>query len=133
MRAGLRRRGTRRARSPPSTSSTAWDRAVNGELRQRYYHDQLVGETRHYDNRLLLALIAQNRALAERAAEESAGGRQGARAAASPALIAAVAADWDAALRRAETGESAARAGGRIVGPGRGDLCCVRLRRRSGG
>ena len=84
----------------------AWDRAVNGELRQRYYHDQLVGETRHYDNRLLLALIAQNRALAERAAEESAGGSQGARAAASPALVAAVAADWDAALLRAETGEA---------------------------
>ena len=84
----------------------AWDRAVNGELRQRYYHDQLVGETRHYDNRLLLALIAQNRALAERGAEEGAGGSQGVRVAASPALVAAVAADWDAALLRAETGEA---------------------------
>jgi hypothetical protein len=71
----------------------AWDRALAGEVRQVWYHGELVGETRHYDNRLLLALIAQNRAAAGPAL-------------ASPALVAAVASDWDAALERVERGEA---------------------------
>ncbi|MFM5894152.1 MAG: hypothetical protein ACKOQM_06940, partial [Novosphingobium sp.] len=41
----------------------AWDRAVQGELRPLVYHGEVVAEVRHYYNRLLLGLIAQNRAL----------------------------------------------------------------------
>ena len=39
----------------------AWDRAMQGEVRSLVYHGAVVGEVRHYDNRLLLGLIAQNR------------------------------------------------------------------------
>lgn len=78
----------------------AWDRAAMGELRQIYYRGELVGETRHYDNRLLLGLIAQNRA----ALAQGAAGA----AVASPAIVAAVASDWEAALDRAERGEALA-------------------------
>lgn len=73
----------------------AWDRVTAGELRQTFYHGELVGETRQFDNRLLLSLIAQNRALLAQS-----------EAAASPAVIGAVVADWEAALDRAERGEA---------------------------
>jgi hypothetical protein len=73
----------------------AWDRATLGEVRQRFYHGEVVAEFRHYDNRLLLQLIAQNRAAAGRAV-------------ASPELVAAVAEDWEAALGRVERGEALA-------------------------
>ncbi|MFC0588155.1 hypothetical protein ACFFF7_01880 [Novosphingobium aquiterrae] len=75
----------------------AWDRAVQGELRPLVYHGEVVGEVRHYDNRLLLGLIAQNRQVLV---------EQG--LAAPPEVTAAVAADWDAALDRAERGEALA-------------------------
>jgi hypothetical protein len=39
--------------------SVAYDRAVNGTIRKRYYHGRLVGEERVYDNRLLASLIAR--------------------------------------------------------------------------
>ena len=65
-------------------TEVAWDRALNGEVRNVYYHGELVGETRHFDNRLLLALIAQNRAVL-------ASGGAG-PALASPTLVADVAA-----------------------------------------
>ncbi|MCC6927090.1 hypothetical protein [Novosphingobium sp.] len=87
-----------RAMAVEHLTEVAWDRALEGEVRQVYYHGELVGETRHFDNRLLLALIAQNRALL-------AGHRAG-PALASPALVAEVAADWEAALDRAERGEA---------------------------
>lgn len=78
----------------------AWDRATVGEVRQIFYHGELVGETRHYDNRLLLGLIAQNRALlAEQGLIDP------------PQVTAAVAADWEAALDRAERGEVLAEGG----------------------
>ncbi|WP_296676376.1 hypothetical protein [Novosphingobium sp.] len=73
----------------------AWDRAVQGELRPLVWHGEVVGEVRHYDNRLLLGLIAQNRkVLAE----------QGLIAPSE--VTAAVAADWPAALDRAARGEA---------------------------
>ena len=77
----------------------AWDRVTAGVLRQIYYHGELVGETRQFDNRLLLSLIAQNRALLAES-----------EAAASPAVIGAVVADWEAALDRAERGEALSEA-----------------------
>lgn len=71
----------------------AWDRAVQGEVRPLVYHGEVVGEVRHYDNRLLLGLIAQNRkVLVEQGLADP------------PEVTAAVAADWDAALTRAEQG-----------------------------
>ena len=73
----------------------AWDRASQGVLRPVYYHGELMGEVRHYDNRLLLGLIAQNRSILE---------AQGLVTA--PAVLAAVAGDWEAALDRAERGEA---------------------------
>lgn len=42
----------------------AWDRALNGVVRPIWYHGEQVGEVVHHDSRLLLGLIAQNRALA---------------------------------------------------------------------
>lgn len=84
-----------RALAVEHLTEVAWDRALHGEVRPIFYHGELVGETRHYDNRLLLALIAQNRVAAGAAI-------------ASPALVAEVAADWDAALARAERGEALA-------------------------
>lgn len=84
-----------RALAVEHLTEVAWDRALEGEVRRVYYHGELVGETRHYDNRLLLALIAQNRVAAGLAL-------------ASPALVAEVAADWDAALERVERGEALA-------------------------
>jgi hypothetical protein len=39
--------------------SLAYDRAVNGTLRRRYYHGKLVGEERVYDNRLLAYLVGK--------------------------------------------------------------------------
>ncbi len=75
----------------------AWDRAVQGEVRPLVYHGEVVGEVRHYDNRLLLGLIAQNRkVLVEQGLADP------------PEVTAAVAADWDAALDRAERGEALA-------------------------
>ncbi len=80
----------------------AWDRAVNGMVRPLVYHGEVVGEVRHFDNRLLLGLIAQNRqVLAEQGLS------------APPELTAAVAGDWDAALARVERGEF-------LPDPGRG-------------
>lgn len=73
----------------------AWDRAVEGELRPLVYHGEVVGEVRHYDNRLLLGLIAQNRKVLV---------EQG--LVAPPEVTAAVALDWEAALERAERGEA---------------------------
>ncbi len=73
----------------------AWNRAVEGEVRQRFYHGEVVAEFRHYDNRLLLQLIAENKVAAGRAL-------------ASPELVAAVAEDWEAALARVERGEALA-------------------------
>ena len=81
-------------------TEVAWDRALHGEVRPIFYHGELVGETRHFDNRLLLALIAQNRATL------AAGAGAAGAAMASPELVAQVAADWDAALDRAERGEA---------------------------
>ena len=70
---------------------TAWDRALHGEARQIYYHGELVGETRHYDNRLLLGLIAQNRASLSR----------------EPSPVCdAVLDDWEGALDRVVRGEA---------------------------
>ena len=86
-----------RALAVEHLTEVAWDRALHGEVRPIFYHGALVGETRHFDNRLLLALIAQNRATL--AAGTGA-------AMASPELVAQVAADWDAALDRAERGEA---------------------------
>ena len=73
----------------------AWDRATQGEVRPLVYHGVVVGELRHYDNRLLLGLIAQNRKVLV---------EQG--LVAPPQVTAAVALDWDAALDRAERGEA---------------------------
>lgn len=83
----------------------AWDRAMNGVTRAIYYHGERVGEVVHHDSRLLLGLIAQNRALAERllAEPERAGSPF-----ASGAVVGAVLADWDAALARVERGEALA-------------------------
>ena len=85
----------------------AWDRVTAGELRQVYYHGELVGETRQFDNRLLLSLIAQNRALL---AQSAADAKMVGEAAPSPAVIGAVVADWEAALGRAERGEALSEA-----------------------
>ena len=82
----------------------AWDRAVQGEVRPLVYHGEVVGEVRHYDNRLLLGLIAQNRkVLVEQGLADP------------PEVTAAVAADWDAALTRAEQGQF-------LPVPGRGTI-----------
>jgi hypothetical protein len=39
--------------------SVAFDRAVNGTLRRRYYHGEVVDEERVYDNRLLTWLLGR--------------------------------------------------------------------------
>jgi hypothetical protein len=39
--------------------SVAFERAVEGVIRPRFYHGEKVGEERVYDNRLLLALLAR--------------------------------------------------------------------------
>lgn len=39
--------------------STAFERAVNGTVRYRYYHGEVVGEERLYDNRLLVYLLGR--------------------------------------------------------------------------
>jgi len=39
--------------------SLAWQRAVEGTVRRRYYHGEVVGEERVYDNKLLMFLIAK--------------------------------------------------------------------------
>jgi len=39
--------------------SVAYDRAVNGTLRRRYYHGEVVDEERVYDNRLLTYLLGR--------------------------------------------------------------------------
>jgi hypothetical protein len=82
-----------RALAVEHLTEVAWDRALNGEVRPLFYHGERVGETRHYDNRLLLALIAQNRAAAGAALP-------------SDELVAVVASDWQAALDRVERGEA---------------------------
>ncbi len=76
----------------------AWDRALNGTIRPIWYHGEQVGEVRHHDSRLLLGLIAQNRALVERGGAGS--------ALASAPVVSAVLEDWDAALARVERGEA---------------------------
>ncbi len=108
-----------RALAVEHLTELAWDRALEGEARPIYYHGELVGETRHYDNRLLLALIAQNRGLLAGTGVASTGlasnGLAGAGAGpalASPELIAEVAADWDAALGRVERGEALVESAG---------------------
>jgi hypothetical protein len=40
--------------------SIAYERAVNGTVRQRYYRGEVVGEERVYDNRLLIYLPASS-------------------------------------------------------------------------
>jgi hypothetical protein len=45
--------GARRLRS------VAWERAVEGTLKGRYYHGELVGQERVYDNRLLTYLLGK--------------------------------------------------------------------------
>ncbi len=81
-----------RALAVEHLTEVAWDRALHGQLRPVYYHGEQVGEIRHFDNRLLLALIAQNRAAAGAALP-------------SAELVAEVAQDWGAALERVENGE----------------------------
>lgn len=39
--------------------SVAFDRAVNGSLRRRYYHGEVIDEERIYDNRLLTYLLGR--------------------------------------------------------------------------
>jgi hypothetical protein len=84
-----------RALAVEHLTEVAWDRVLHGQVRPIYYHGELVGETRHFDNRLLLALIAQNRAAAGAALP-------------SEALVSTVAADWGGALERVERGEALA-------------------------
>jgi hypothetical protein len=43
--------------------SVAFDRAINGSLRRRYYHGEVVDEERVYDNRLLTYLLGRLPAL----------------------------------------------------------------------
>lgn len=40
-------------------SSIAWERAVEGTIKQHFYHGELKGEERVYDNRLLLSLLGK--------------------------------------------------------------------------
>lgn len=40
----------------------AWDRAVNGTVKQLYYHGELVGEARVYSDRLLSQILSASRA-----------------------------------------------------------------------
>jgi len=67
--------------------SVAIDRAINGTLRERYYHGELVGEERVYHDNLLLALI--------RRGESMLGHAQTRRA---------MLADWDGAMAALEAG-----------------------------
>ena len=39
--------------------SVAFDRAINGTIRRRYYHGQVIDEERVYDNRLLTYLLGK--------------------------------------------------------------------------
>ena len=39
--------------------SVAYDRAINGSLRRRYYHGEVIDEERVYDNRLLTYLLGR--------------------------------------------------------------------------
>jgi 3-hydroxyacyl-CoA dehydrogenase len=39
--------------------STAYERAIEGTVKGRYYHGELIGEERVYDNRLLMLLIGK--------------------------------------------------------------------------
>lgn len=77
VRVGMNERGANRLRHRPDAASfrrawdkamrmaadhlraVAYDRAVNGTMRKRYYHGRLIGEERVYDNRLLASLIAR--------------------------------------------------------------------------
>ncbi|MDR7103520.1 hypothetical protein [Croceicoccus sp. BE223] len=81
-----------RAMAAHVLEEAAWDRAINGTVRQHFYHGELVGETRVYSDRLLLALIDRNRAAQALAETE-------------PDVVERVAADWDAALDRLGTGD----------------------------
>ncbi|MBN8502262.1 MAG: hypothetical protein J0M19_14110 [Sphingomonadales bacterium] len=92
----------------------AWDRAVQGELRPLVYHGEVVAEVRHYDNRLLLGLIAQNRKVLV---------EQG--LAPPPEVMAAVAGDWEAALDRAERGEALDPARAAPIAMAEGAEACV--------
>jgi hypothetical protein len=43
----------------PIFDSIAWDRGVNGTIKQHFYHGELKGEERVYDNRLLTYLLGR--------------------------------------------------------------------------
>lgn len=63
----------------PRIRSVAWERAVEGTVKQHFYHGELKGEERVYDNRLLLALLGKLDRILE-----------------PPEQAAAVAANWQA-------------------------------------
>jgi hypothetical protein len=67
--------------------SIAYDRAINGTPRARYYHGERVGEERVYDNRLLTYLIGKTGSLLEPRPESV-----------------AVEADWDRSMESLERG-----------------------------
>lgn len=81
-----------RAMAAHVLEEAAWDRAIHGTVRQHFYHGELVGETRVYSDRLLLALIDRNRAAQDMAETE-------------PEVVEQVIADWDGALDRLGTGD----------------------------
>ncbi|HET9637952.1 MAG TPA: hypothetical protein VFP12_01970 [Allosphingosinicella sp.] len=73
--------GARRLRS------VAWERAVGGTLRNRYYRGELVGQDRVYDNRLLTYLLGKVERLLE-----------------PPAGVRAICDDWEAHMDALEQG-----------------------------
>jgi hypothetical protein len=50
---------------------TAWERAIEGTVRYRYYKGEVVGEERVYDNKLLIYLLGKTAQLAEPSPESA--------------------------------------------------------------
>lgn len=52
--------------------SVAWERAIEGTIKQHFYHGELKGEERVYDNRLLISLLGRLDRVLEPRAEAAA-------------------------------------------------------------
>ena len=65
----------------------AWERAVEGTIKQHFYHGELKGEERVYDNRLLIYLLGKTQHLLE-----------------PPPEAEAIAADWEPWMEAVEQG-----------------------------
>ncbi|MBB3990751.1 hypothetical protein GGR19_002180 [Croceicoccus naphthovorans] len=76
-----------RAFAAHALEEAAWDRAINGTIKQHFYHGELVAETRVYSDKLLIQLLDRNRDALEASGTD-------------PHVLEEVMADWDGALDR---------------------------------